>query len=157
MSFNKKGFTLVELIIVIVIIAILAAIAAPMIKAMKARAIVSEGVAGLGTLRTALRTYQSSSGDTSMRFGWLTNNPASWSSQNLGIGPNAFTGTYFSQTSYYFHSFSGFYVYIDYGLNNLAPKAAETKKIGTYGGAIYMNLSGKIFQRGIPDSGYPEW
>ncbi len=55
MKKRKAGFTLVELMIVAVIVAILAAVAIPLMSANKQRAVATEGEAGLGTLRTALR------------------------------------------------------------------------------------------------------
>jgi len=54
---NRKGFTLIELIIVVIIIGILAAIAAPMMAANAKKAKTSEAVAALGTLRTCARLY----------------------------------------------------------------------------------------------------
>ena len=50
---RKQAFTLVELMIVVTIIAILALIAIPLYSANTTAAIMSEGVAGAGTLRTA--------------------------------------------------------------------------------------------------------
>ncbi len=55
---NKKGFTLIELIIVIIIIAVLAAIAAPMMTGNVQRARRAEAVAGCGAIRTAARIWQ---------------------------------------------------------------------------------------------------
>jgi len=54
---SKKGFTLIELIIVVIIVGILAAIAAPMMSSNVAKARRSEAVAAVGTLRTAARLY----------------------------------------------------------------------------------------------------
>ena len=51
------AFTLVELMIVVTIVAILALIAIPLYSANTTAAIMSEGVAGTGTIRTALRNY----------------------------------------------------------------------------------------------------
>jgi len=54
---RKQAFTLVELMIVVTIVAILALIAIPLYSANTTAAIMSEGVSGAGTIRTALRTY----------------------------------------------------------------------------------------------------
>jgi len=54
---NKKGFTLVELLIVMIIVGVLAAVAAPMMQSNVNKAKKSEGVAGMGAIRTAVRLY----------------------------------------------------------------------------------------------------
>ena len=59
---REDAFTLVELMIVVTIVAILALIAIPLYSANTTAAIMSEGVAGAGTIRTALRTYYSQNG-----------------------------------------------------------------------------------------------
>jgi len=57
MRLDRKGFTLIELIIVVIIIGILAATAAPMMSSNVGRARASEALAGLGALRTAERLH----------------------------------------------------------------------------------------------------
>ncbi|MDP3729947.1 MAG: prepilin-type N-terminal cleavage/methylation domain-containing protein, partial [Candidatus Omnitrophota bacterium] len=64
MKFGKKGFTLVELIVVIIIIGILAAIAAPSMTANVTRARRQEAIAAMGAIRTAYRLYTAEKGGT---------------------------------------------------------------------------------------------
>ncbi len=54
----KKGFTMVELLVVLIILAILVAVAAPMYFGNVDRAKASEAVAAMGTIRQALRDYR---------------------------------------------------------------------------------------------------
>ena len=54
---NRKGFTLVELMVVVVIVALLAALLIPMLTARVEAARWSEGKAAAGTIATALRAY----------------------------------------------------------------------------------------------------
>jgi len=60
---RKKGFTLIELMVVVIIVGILAAVAVPIFKAQTRRAIASEGEALLGSVRTAELTYYAEHGE----------------------------------------------------------------------------------------------
>ncbi len=84
-----EAFTLVELMIVVTIVAILALIAIPLYSANTTAAIMSEGVAGAGTIRTALRTWYSQNG--SYTGATMT---------SLTIGGQDLQGKYFAQTDY---------------------------------------------------------
>jgi prepilin-type N-terminal cleavage/methylation domain-containing protein len=53
----KKGFTLVELMVVVIIVGILAAVAVPLMSANRDKAIASEAVAAIGSVNTAARLY----------------------------------------------------------------------------------------------------
>jgi prepilin-type N-terminal cleavage/methylation domain-containing protein len=55
--FGRKGFTLIELVVVIVIIGILSTIAVPIYRSYTRRAMASEGKALLGAVATAEKTY----------------------------------------------------------------------------------------------------
>jgi len=56
---NKKGFTLIELMVVVIIVGILAAVAIPLYTAHVDQAKASEGAALVGSVRTAERVYYS--------------------------------------------------------------------------------------------------
>ena len=86
---REKAFTLVELMIVVTIVAILALIAIPLYSANTTAAIMSEGVSGAGTIRTALRTYYSQNGS----FTGAT-------MSNLILGSTDLEGKYFAQADY---------------------------------------------------------
>ena len=55
---SSKGFTLIELLVVVIIVAVLAAVGVPLLSANVGRARTSEAEAGLGTIRTALRSFR---------------------------------------------------------------------------------------------------
>ena len=59
MRHNRKGFTLVEIMIVVAIIALLAAIAIPNLLRARHNANESAAIAGLRTISTALESYRS--------------------------------------------------------------------------------------------------
>ena len=56
--FNKKGFTLVELLVVLIIVAILAAVAAPLYLQHTKKARMSEAIATMSLIRQSQRDYK---------------------------------------------------------------------------------------------------
>ena len=84
-----RAFTLVELMVVCTIIAILTLTAVPMYTQYTTSAIISEGVAGAGAIRTALAVYRSENGSY-----------AGATMDKLAIGPIDLEGKYFAQTDY---------------------------------------------------------
>lgn len=60
---GRKGFTLVELMIVVLIVGVLAAVLVPMLTARLESARWSEGKAGVGTISTAIRALYAEQGE----------------------------------------------------------------------------------------------
>ncbi len=88
----RKGFTLIELMVVILIVSILAAVAIPLMRGRIDSAKWSEGKSVAGTIATALRAYAAEKGGAGT---WT--NP---SQANLGFTDSDLQGTYFSHTNY---------------------------------------------------------
>ncbi len=89
---NRKGFTLIELMVVIMIVGILAAVAIPLMRGRIDSAKWSEGKAVAGTIATALRAYAAEKGG---QGAWV--NP---SLADLGFTTGDLQGTYFSSANY---------------------------------------------------------
>lgn len=87
---SRKGFTLIELMVVILIVGILAAVAIPMLRGRIDAAKWSEGKAMIGSIGTAIRAYHAEKGPTGTA-------PTTLYVANTGLGFAAgdLTGTYF--------------------------------------------------------------
>lgn len=83
---ERRGFTLIELMVVILIVGILAAVAIPLMRGRIDSAKWSEGKAMMGTIATALRAYGAEKGDVG---------PWPPSVTQLGFVAGDLTGTYF--------------------------------------------------------------
>jgi len=96
---KRQAFTLVELMIVVVIVAILALVAIPLYQGNVQQAQFSEGIAGVGTIRTALRVYAAGhNGDyPTIPEGTTADELAGY---GLTVGANDLDGKYFSNADY---------------------------------------------------------
>ena len=88
---RKKGFTLVELMVVVLIVAILAAVAIPILRGRIDAAKWSEGRAMMGTIATAIRAYQAEKGPDGDAPTALFDS----GDTGLGFAAGDLTGTYF--------------------------------------------------------------
>ena len=84
---GRRGFTLIELMVVILIVGILAAVAVPLMRGRIDSAKWSEGKAIMGTIATALRTHVAEKGSG------FTGTPTL---SQLGFSSSDLDGTYFS-------------------------------------------------------------
>lgn len=88
---KRKGFTLVELMVVVLIVGILAAVAIPIMRGRIDAAKWSEGKAGMGSVATALRAYAAEKQATGTYPPTLA---------NLGFTASDLHGTYFTIANY---------------------------------------------------------
>ena len=99
---SRKGFTLIELMVVILIVGILAAVAVPIMRGRIDSAKWSEGNASAGAIRTSIRAYIAEKGPT--YSGYAADCQGALSSAtiqgNLGFSSSDLEGTYFAQGDY---------------------------------------------------------
>jgi prepilin-type N-terminal cleavage/methylation domain-containing protein len=96
----RKGFTLIELMVVLFIIGILSAIAIPYMRGRTDASKWSEGKAMAGTMRTAIRTLHAELGK-----GYDYSNITTIA--QLGFAPHDLDGKYFKETDFDFAITSG--------------------------------------------------
>ena len=102
---KRKGFTLIELMVVILIVSILAGVAIPLMQGRIDAAKWSEANAAAGTVRTAIRAYFA---ERPTLASALSGTLAVAATQNaLGFGANDLTGTYFAPANYTITSVDG--------------------------------------------------
>ena len=97
---RRKGFTLVELMVVILIVGILAAVAIPLMQGRINKAKWSEANATAGTIRTAIRAYAAETSVATAQ-GLVGNALDDGTTQSaLGFSANDLNGTYFLAGDY---------------------------------------------------------
>ncbi len=89
---SRKGFTLIELMVVIFIVGILAAVAIPIMRGRIDSAKWSEGKAAAGSIHTAARAFQAEKGPAYSYVGT--------SLTDLGFATGDLDGKYFTLSSY---------------------------------------------------------
>jgi prepilin-type N-terminal cleavage/methylation domain-containing protein len=97
---SRKGFTLIELMVVIFIVGILAAVAIPIMRGRIDAAKWSEGKAGAGTIRTSLRAYFAEKGPVYAGYAADLQGAFANFSVPLGFAAGDLTGKYFTDADY---------------------------------------------------------
>jgi prepilin-type N-terminal cleavage/methylation domain-containing protein len=97
---NRKGFTLIELMVVIFIVGILAAVAIPIMRGRIDAAKWSEGKSGAGSIRTAARAFIAEKGNTYnfAQYNGTLDTQATY--EALGFASTDLEGRYFVQSDY---------------------------------------------------------
>jgi len=97
---SRKGFTLIELMVVILIVGILAAVAIPLMRGRIDSAKWSEANAAAGTIRSALRAYWAEKGPTYAAYAADLQGPVGTFGVPLGIDTSDLEGRYFGSGCY---------------------------------------------------------
>ncbi|MCK5225821.1 MAG: type II secretion system protein [Planctomycetes bacterium] len=100
---SKKGFTLVELMVVILIVGILASVAVPIMRGRIDSAKWSEANAAAGSIATGIRAYAAEKGITNGTAGFQgasVNGSLTTGNAALGLANMDLDGTYFSDACY---------------------------------------------------------
>ena len=142
---GRKGFTLIELVVVMIIVATLAAVGIPMMRGNIAKAKFTEAVAALGIARTQLllnyaetQAYdQLPGGAGTIQAGSIENIP--------GIESNDFNGTYFQTSDYDLYSIDsgGFVIRVKGNSSDVYGKGMTIDQYGNISGpsvSIYNQL-----------------
>ena len=94
---ERRGFTLVELMVVILIVGILAAVAVPILRGRIEQAKWSEAAATAGAIRTAIRAYYAENSTAAVAMAGST---ADTVQVTLGFTSGDLTGRYFQASNF---------------------------------------------------------
>jgi len=97
---GRKGFTLIELMVVILIVGILAAVAVPIMRGRIDSAKWSEGNSAAGAIKSAVRAYIAEKGPNYDYSGIETALDVQATYEALGFSSNDLDGAYFNQGDY---------------------------------------------------------
>ena len=101
---KRRGFTLIELMVVILIVGILAAVAVPILRGRIEQAKWSEGAATAGAVKTAIRAYYA---DDPIAAAALAGSLVSACEATLGFQAGDLTGRYFTSAQFTITSIDG--------------------------------------------------
>jgi len=129
---ERKGFTLVELMVVILIVGILAAVAVPILRGKIDQAKWSEGAATAGAIRSAARAYYAENSTAAVALVGLALTDAT--AAQLGFTSGDLTGKYFAVGNFTITSMAGGHATI-----------AVTAGTGLSGSGQLDNASGWVY------------
>ena len=133
---NRKGFTLVELMVVILIVGILAAVALPLMQGRIDKAKWSEANAAAGSIRTAVRAYAAETSVTTAK-GLVGKTMDDSDTQTvLGFDSTDLDGTYFEPDCYTITAVN------DSGIATITVSGDDSSKTGAPSGSYQLEADG---------------
>lgn len=133
---NKKGFSLIELIIVTIVVGVLAAAAIPIMRGYIKYSIKIEAITAMQVLRVSENIYYAKYG----AYYWQPYEGANGNPDRfvpIGLRGSDLTGTYFSHHCYSVGSGGAIWCWSDFSTGE-APKAGEVNTKG-WGMALFLN------------------
>jgi len=133
----RKGFTLVELMVVILIVGILAAVAIPLMQGRIDKAKWSEANAAAGTIRTAVRAYAAETSVSNAQTVCVGNTCDDATVQAaLGFSSTDLDGTYFEPDCYEITAINAS------GIATITVAGASSSKTGAPSGSYQLEADG---------------